>query len=70
MSSADLISSIKAMRPAVPAKDYAESRRFYEGTSSQGDTKHMGSDFARAGQFNYRFIDTRYHTFPMPRPLN
>ena len=35
MSSADLISSIKAMRPAVPAKDYAESRRFYEAVGFQ-----------------------------------
>jgi len=26
----DLASSIRAMRPAVPAKDYAESQRFYE----------------------------------------
>ncbi|HVN64459.1 MAG TPA: VOC family protein [Candidatus Binataceae bacterium] len=25
-----LIATIQAMRPAVPAKDYAESRRFYE----------------------------------------
>jgi catechol 2,3-dioxygenase-like lactoylglutathione lyase family enzyme len=29
MISAELISAIKAMRPAVPAKDYAESQRFY-----------------------------------------
>ena len=30
MITADLISSIRSMRPAVPAKNYAESRRFYE----------------------------------------
>jgi len=35
MSAADLITSIKAMRPAVPAKDYAESRRFYEAVGFQ-----------------------------------
>ena len=29
MISADLISSIKAMRPAIPAKNYGESQRFY-----------------------------------------
>jgi len=30
MISEDLVSSVRALRPAVPAKDYAESQRFYE----------------------------------------
>jgi len=30
MISAGLIASIETMRPAVPAKDYGESQRFYE----------------------------------------
>ena len=57
MISADLISSIRSMCPALPAKDYAESGRFYELIGFQATQLAATLSEMRLGAYSFLLQD-------------